>query len=197
MRLLEACGIYHGPTFYMTDNELIRQWRAGDADSFGQLYSKYNKELTRYINYMDPECPEDMAHDIWVKIWENPDRYREGNFASWLFRVAYGAVIDKYRTRPKPITWLPDYESEPDLFDHIDLDVLSSRQKAVVAYRLQGLSFQEISAKMGVPVGTLMPAYTTSVIKIRRDLMARGIINKVPHADLNSRYLFGRHSVKR
>lgn len=177
----------------MDDSILIRQWREGSSEAFGMLYSKYNDDLVRYINYLDPTCPEDTAHDVWLKVRQKLDKYHDGNFGGWLFKVAHGTVIDRIRKRPKPITWLPEYESGPDIMDDIDLMVLNARQRAVVLLRMQGLEFKDISKITGIPLGTITPAYTTAIIKIRKDLMKRGIINKVPHMDMNSRYMYKPH----
>jgi DNA-directed RNA polymerase specialized sigma24 family protein len=189
MGIKSASGFYRG-LFIMDDNTLIVRWRRGDSQAFGDLYVKYNARLKRYIEYLDPTCPEDTAHDIWIKVNSRLDKYQGGNFSGWLFRMAYGTVIDRIRTRPKDIKWLPEFTSEEDISDKIDYNILSERQREVVLFRLKGLEYKEISRITGIPIGTLQPAYTTAVMKLRKDLIDRGIIEKRASMDLDSRYIF-------
>lgn len=174
---------------FMDDDTLVSMWRDGDSAAFGELYRRYNKDLLLYVSRMDSHTPQDTAHDVWIKAWDRLSKYRNGYFPGWLFKVAYGLIIDRHRTRPKAIRCLPEYDPLPDIIDKIDFDVLTSTQRDVVILRLQGLEFKEISRRTAIPQGTCGAAYIAAVIKLRKDLVRRGVIDNV-NTDLNKRYLF-------
>lgn len=114
---------------------------------------------------------EDVAQEVFVRIWENAARWREGEarFDTWLHRVAINLCYDRLRKhRPTPADDVPD---EPDPAPSPDaawearvrdariktaLAQLPSRQReALVLSYYQELSNTDAAALMGVTVDAL------------------------------------------
>jgi len=74
---------------------------AGEIDKVGILYERYKRPLYAYFFKLtcgDCQASEDLVHTVFYRVI----RYRtsftgEGNFASWLFRIAHNAGIDHTR----------------------------------------------------------------------------------------------------
>lgn len=79
----------------------------GDVEAFGFLYDSYIDSVYRYVYYrIDKEEVEDVVETIFVRVWENIDKYRPGEnpFSAWLFRIAHNLVIDHYRFHRKHVS---------------------------------------------------------------------------------------------
>ncbi len=81
---------------------LVRQAQSGDAEAFAQIYDAYVERVYRYIYFRvtDDATAEDLTSQVFLKAWENLDRYRGGAspYLAWLYTIARNLVIDHYRT---------------------------------------------------------------------------------------------------
>src|SRR5688500_3926776 len=82
---------------------LIEQAGSGSAEAFAKLYDAYVERVSRYIYFRvsDENDIEDRVSQVFVKAWENVERYKMGNspFVAWLHTIARTLVIDHYRTK--------------------------------------------------------------------------------------------------
>ena len=80
---------------------LIDRAIAGDANAFGELYSRYLDPIYRYIFFRvgEQEEAEDLTETVFLKAWEAIPGYKDfGNpFSSWLYRIAHNMVVDFHR----------------------------------------------------------------------------------------------------
>jgi len=86
---------------------LVRACQNGEVESFGGIYDLYIDQVYRYVYYrVDKSEVEDVTESIFVRVWENIDKYKRGEhpFSSWLFRIAHNMVVDHYRTHRKHIS---------------------------------------------------------------------------------------------
>lgn len=87
----------------MDEARLVRQARSGDSEAFAQLYDACVKRVYRYIYFRvaEDETAEDLTSQVFLKAWENLDRYkaRGSPFLAWLYTIARNLVIDHYRTQ--------------------------------------------------------------------------------------------------
>ena len=89
------------------EGQLVKLAQAGDGEAFSQLYEAYFDRVYRFIFFRvaDDLVAEDLASQVFLKAWENLDRYRpRGPFLAWLYAIARNAVIDTYRTRKQIIS---------------------------------------------------------------------------------------------
>lgn len=99
---------------------LVAACQTGDVEAFGKLYDLYVDVLYRYVYYrVDKEEVEDLVENVFVRVWENIDKYVPGEhpFSSWLFRITHNLVVDHYRTHRKHVSLrdnLPRHVNQSD-----------------------------------------------------------------------------------
>ncbi len=83
------------------ERRLVVQAKSGDAEAFGQLYDACFDRVYRFIYFRVSDVPtaEDLTSQVFLKAWQNLDRYRpSGPILAWLYAIARNTVIDHYRT---------------------------------------------------------------------------------------------------
>jgi RNA polymerase sigma-70 factor (ECF subfamily) len=74
----------------MTDAELVARTRAGDADAFGALVSRYYDACRRFAYHMlgDRSDADDVVQETLMRAYRAIARYDERDqFRGWLFRI--------------------------------------------------------------------------------------------------------------
>jgi RNA polymerase sigma factor (sigma-70 family) len=146
----------------------------------------------------DPRDVEDILQDVFCELVEaNRLLMPIEHVTGWLFRVARNRIIDLFRKK-KPETFsdaavadeddellrfedlLPSPDDGPEalyarnvLLDELELaiDELPEEQREVfVAHELEGRSFKEMAAEMGVSVNTLLSRKRYAVLHLRARL---------------------------
>lgn len=90
-----------------TDEWLLRQCGAGDADAFAELFDRYEPHLMRFFLHVlgRREDAEEAVVDAFLKLWRGAPAYREEAAArTWLYRIAHGTAIDALRRRRRQPT---------------------------------------------------------------------------------------------
>ncbi|MBI2600195.1 sigma-70 family RNA polymerase sigma factor [Candidatus Daviesbacteria bacterium] len=82
-------------------NSLVMQAKAGDAQSFGQIYDLFVDKVYKfnYFRVGSKEEAEDLTEQVFLKAFENLStfQYQGAPFEAWLFRIARNNLIDYYR----------------------------------------------------------------------------------------------------
>jgi RNA polymerase sigma factor (sigma-70 family) len=146
----------------------------------------------------DPRDVEDILQDVFCELVEaNRLLMPIEHVTGWLFRVARNRIIDLFRKK-KPESFsdaavadeddellrfedlLPSPDDGPEalyarnvLLDELELaiDELPEKQREVfVAHELEGRSFKEMAAEMGVSVNTLLSRKRYAVLHLRARL---------------------------
>jgi RNA polymerase sigma-70 factor (ECF subfamily) len=117
---------------------------------------------------------EDLTQEVFVRVFRSLSTYTPGTFEGWLHRITTNLFLDQVR-RKKRIRFdaladdayerLPGREPDPSrAYDdaHLDddvqraLDALSPDfRAAVVLCDIEGLSYEEVSATLGIKLGTV------------------------------------------
>jgi RNA polymerase sigma factor (sigma-70 family) len=117
---------------------------------------------------------EDLTHDVFIRVFRSLHSYQPGTFEGWLHRITTNVFLDKMRRKQRirfdalsdeAAARLATREAGPELtYDatHFDddvqraLDALSPDfRAAVVLCDIEGLSYEEIAATLGVKLGTV------------------------------------------
>jgi RNA polymerase sigma-70 factor (ECF subfamily) len=152
------------------ERELIRLAQQGDAEAFGQLVAQHQRAVFNIAYRMvgNRQEAEDVAQESFVKTYQALDRFdRERPFAPWLYRITTNTALNWIkRRRPEAeleeetlqVTATPNPEAQTIAAES------SERLRAAIAtlppnYRVaielrhfQGLSYQEMSEALGVPL---------------------------------------------
>lgn len=114
---------------------------------------------------------EDCVQEAYIRAWRNRDRFdaSRGSARTWLFAIVRNLVIDSLRARarrPTPADSMKiEQASEPvsvdaSIVDRValydSLATLSPEHREVIAaVQLDGMDYQELSERTGIPVATL------------------------------------------
>ena len=120
---------------------------------------------------------EDIEQEVYIRTWKNLDKYKEnGKFKSWINTITANLCRDYmkssyFRHSQNTVTEEDDLIQIRDEKENIEsafiqkqrqqriidaIDALKPKFKAVVImYEMQDMSYEEISAKLKVPVGTI------------------------------------------
>ena len=139
------------------------------ADRYGDTVYTMALRLTG-----EPDEARDLAQDVFVRVYRNLDRYQPGTFEGWLYRITRNLFLDRVRRRQRVrMEPLPDEErlhpteASPGPAETLVEGVLSddleialqhlppSFRTAVVMCDVHGLSYEEIAAATGWPIGTV------------------------------------------
>jgi RNA polymerase sigma-70 factor (ECF subfamily) len=153
---------------------LVHQAKSGDPEAFARLYDAYVERISRYIYFRVSENVdmEDIVSQVFLKAWENLDRYKMGSspFIAWLYTIARNLVIDHYRTKKDMLPLeealaLPSDREAPDEEAQMRFDLqamrdalqsLSKDQKQVLILKyIAGLPNESIAKIMNKQEGTI------------------------------------------
>ncbi|MET9022109.1 RNA polymerase sigma factor SigE [Actinopolymorpha sp. NPDC004070] len=117
---------------------------------------------------------EDLTQEVFVRVFRSLSTYTPGTFQGWLHRITTNLFLDLARRRQRiRFDALPDDAperlpgSEPSpaqAYDdrHLDADIQAALEAlppefraAVVLCDIEGLSYEEIAATLGVKLGTV------------------------------------------
>ncbi|EME21341.1 RNA polymerase sigma factor SigE [Rhodococcus triatomae] len=116
---------------------------------------------------------EDLTQDTFIRVFRSLSNYQAGTFEGWLHRITTNLFLDMVRRRnrikmealpedyervpsqnPNPEQVFHDARLDPDLQDALD-SLAPEFRAAVVLCDVEGLSYEEIGATLGVKLGTV------------------------------------------
>lgn len=162
----------------ISEQELVKAARKGDADAFEALVLRYEKRVYALTLRMcgNPSDAQEAAQEAFFSAWQSLPFFRgESSFATWLYRLASNASVDILRREKRQKSSSLDDENlnlnlpDPRLTPHEEaerrelredieagLRELPDEYRAVLILReLHQLSYQEISETLDVDVGTV------------------------------------------
>ena len=150
-----------------TDFEIIKACLDGDKNCFSEIVSRYKNLVYSIILRMTADRDEanDLAQDVFVKIYRNLDKYYpEYKFSTWVMRITTNHIIDFRRKKKQEFAPLDevgydmpsrDDDESPEgaymkkektkTLAKIINDLPDMYKIPIVLYHQQGLSYQEIA----------------------------------------------------
>ncbi|MDH3498871.1 MAG: sigma-70 family RNA polymerase sigma factor [Acidimicrobiia bacterium] len=139
------------------------------ARSYGRKIYNFAYRLTA-----NTDDAADLTQEVLLRVKRGLASYEPGSFEGWLWRITRNAFLDEVRRRQRrPTVPLPDRDdrfhpgstpSPDEVLAAIRLDENTQNallklpyefREAVVMCDVIGLSYEEIAAACGVPVGTV------------------------------------------
>ncbi len=158
-----------------TETALITKAQHGDRHAYGELVRQHHPGVVNVVYRLcgDAELAQDAAQDTFIQAWLHLPSFRPGSsLRNWLYRIAVNAALDVIRRNAKtsdvPFDDLPlaDPQTSPEnaLLQNeraraVQKAILALPQasRSVLVLREYGeLSYQEISAALDIPLGTVM-----------------------------------------
>ena len=167
----------------LSDEELLRRMKAGDADAFEKLYDRRQPGVYRFALRMSGSSAfaEDITQDVFIALMRDAHQFDEsrGTVASYLFGITRHRVLrrlERERTFVSITNQDEDDESSVDelLFstEHHPLQVLARQEmiaavqqavlslpphyrEVVVLCNLEEMNYEQAAQEIGCPVGTV------------------------------------------
>jgi RNA polymerase sigma-70 factor (ECF subfamily) len=162
------------------DAALLLAFQRGDEAAFRALYERNARAMVAFCHRFvrDPARAEELAQDVFVKLYGAADRYRpSARFRTFLYRIAanhclnelrrpeHGARADDAAGAPADPDALPSGAANPEEIARgaaleravaAMLDRLPDKQRAaLVLCRFEGLSYEEIAEVLGTTVSAV------------------------------------------
>ncbi|MEU9959669.1 RNA polymerase sigma factor SigE [Streptomyces liliifuscus] len=135
---------------------------------------------------------EDLTQEVFVRVFRSLSTYTPGTFEGWLHRITTNLFLDMVRRKQRirfdalgddAAERLPSREPSPQqVFNdtHFDADVQQALdtlapefRAAVVLCDIEGLSYEEIAATLGVKLGTVRSRIHRGRSQLRKALAHR------------------------
>ncbi len=174
------------------DRLVVDRLLARDPDALAEVYDAYGRAVFSLALRIlgEPAGAEDVVHDVFVKLWRQPEQYRmdRGSLRAWLLSVAHNRSIDVLRRRRAAIARQvpdePDWEhtaqnGADDLGDQAALaedaarvrwalsQIPSAQRQAIEMAFFEGKTHVEISRELGEPLGTAKTRIRLGMRKLR------------------------------
>lgn len=165
---------------------------AENREAFRFLYSLTSSKLFGICLRICGErtAAEDVLADVYLKIWKRAAAWDpgRGSAISWLATIARNAAIDWRRTcamrgievtchgydvvddAPNAETVLLSAEGDARL-DACLRSLMPDQQSAIRAAFFDGLTYAELAARRGVPLGTIKSWVRRGLARMREDLL--------------------------
>ena len=171
------------------EDRLIDLSRMGDREAYGVLVGRHYPGVIQVVYRMcgAAQVAEDAAQEAFIRAWlKLPAFQPQASFRNWLYRIALNAALDVLRHKAE--TNLDDEEADllADSTPGPEAALLAKEQagrvqsavqalpeaaRAVVVLReYGGLSYQEISDVLEIPIGTVMSRLNYAREKLRKTL---------------------------
>ena len=161
-----------------TDDGLVKRVLKGDKKSFDLLLLKYQQRVSVALGRfkLSPEEVMDITQETFIKAYRSIDKFRgDSKFYTWLYRIAMNTaknhLIAKSRRPPDvdidvaEISSLlkstngPESEFEGERLSQV-VEIAISKlpqdlKSAIIMREYEGMSYDDISAILECPVGTV------------------------------------------
>ena len=167
-------------------------WR---PPTWEELVTEHSARVYRLAYRLTGNAPdaEDLTQETFVRVFRSLQGYRPGNFEGWLHRITTNLFLDQARRRTRirmdPLGddaaryAAPAGPDSPERgFEHGNLDSDVQRaldalppqfRAAVVLCDIEGLTYEEIAATLGVKIGTVRSRIQRARAQLRDALAHR------------------------
>lgn len=178
--------------------ELVERHRAGDRSAFDEVYSQFSEMVWNVTLRLagDPDRAADLSQEIFLRIYRHLGGFRgRSALRTWVYRIAlnhcrgrlsggsrwsFRRLFEEGEETAEP---LPDLSRGPEELavasddgrrvSEALMELPIEFREAVVLRDLEGLAYEEISAALGVPIGTVRSRIARGRERLR-DLLERG-----------------------
>jgi RNA polymerase sigma-70 factor (ECF subfamily) len=176
--------------------DLLDRCRGGDESAWHELVARHTRRVFAlcYRFTGRAEEAEDLTQEVFVKVFEHLDRYREGEgaFAGWLLTLARRHAIDHYRRHREERRRRIDEDAGEETAAEGEgphgelareerreivrrgLRALPHELREVLVLRdLEEMTYQEIAELTGLPLGTVKSRINRGRVELARRLVGR------------------------
>ena len=161
------------------ETHLVKASQQGDQDAFALLVQRHQRFVfnLRLRMVQDYEDASEVTQETFLAAWQGLPSFRgEARFATWLYRIAYHCCLRQLERRQRQKNLqaviqaqqvLEEMNREKLVEDILELrdrqaivrgqmEHLPAKYRAVLILRhLQDMTYEEMSAILGMPIGTI------------------------------------------
>ena len=192
------CAAYPAADFLV--NPLV----ASEIDPFNQLVLEYQDMVFRQAYWMlgDADAAADAAQEAFIRAYQKRSLFNGGPFRPWIMRIVTNYCLDVLRSqKSRPTTslelftssdeeiedpyWMSDPDGSPeDMFERSQVQDLITRgiaalpadyRAVIIMVDLQRMDYEEVTAILGVPLGTMKSRLSRARIQLRGILQLLGM----------------------
>ena len=181
------------------DQVLIDRAQKGDRSAFNSLVTQYEERAYKFAYRLtrDPELAADVVADAFVRVFTALKNFRgQSAFTTWLYRIVTNCYLDRKKrdkearnvSLNQPVGGstsevVPQYQDESDGPSEIaerdarELAVQNAlgqmpeyQQAMLVMYHVESLSYEDISAALDLPIGTVKSRLNRARVALREIL---------------------------
>lgn len=187
----------------LTDEELVADLRGGDAGALRDLMGRYRQPLFGYLFRMlsSTEDAQDLFQETFLRVFRHAGRFDSArSFRPWLYSIATNLVRNTYRSRKYRETVpldrpddaggslaarlagrsrLPPEAAQREesrrIVNRAVSELPAKGRAALVLYYYQGLSYEDVSQTLEIPLGTVKSRIHNAMARLDRALTAREV----------------------
>jgi RNA polymerase sigma-70 factor, ECF subfamily len=169
------------------DARLVERTRRGDLAAFETLVERHRDVVFRVAaRIVGRADADDVSQDAFLRAFHRLAKFRgDASFRAWLLQITHNAAVDHLsRRRSDPVEDAGEQETAEHEVVRLPAERLESRERIVRLERklrglspdarvvlvlrdIEGLSYEEIAAITGAPLGTVKARLS----RARRDLI--------------------------
>ncbi|SDM91852.1 RNA polymerase sigma factor [Kriegella aquimaris] len=169
----------------LLEKHIVELLKERNEKAISLLYENYSDTLygVAYKVVRNEELAQDVLQESFIKIWKKSDSYdaSKAKLFTWLFRITRNTAIDKLRS----VNTKSDKEIQMDVSDVYNLgvegirpefmDVQENLEKIESKYQIvlealffQGMTQQEASDELDIPLGTIKSRLKIGLRELRK-----------------------------
>lgn len=176
----------------MTDRQFERRItliQQGDKQGLREIYDEYGKTIYQsvFLILHNQQDAEDITSEFFLKLWKIADTYCfGGKHKRWLVTIARNMALDLLKKRKHEQLTLNDDTEEGTALEPADsvstedtvtgkltiaeaLEHLDESEREIVNMKiLADMTFKDIAAVLGKPLGTVTWKYRNAISKLRK-----------------------------
>ncbi len=173
----------------VADQSLIAASLQGDRQAFCELVSRYRNNVVNVVYHMVGDMPlaEEAAQEAFLRAWQRLDTYQPRYpFKNWVISIAVHHALDQLRGKPQVVDVdqvtlaapgdRPEAELESkervEAVRQAVLELPPACRAVLILREYEGLSYQEISSSLSIPLGTVMSRLNYARSQLRQSLAA-------------------------
>lgn len=159
-----------------------------DREAFAQLYDYFAPRLKGFImrSGLPSAQAEEVVQDVMLTIWRKASLFdpNRAQVSAWIYQITRNRHIDMVRKerRPIPEELAHAISTEPDAGQMLEVEqeacqlaqalsgLKPNQREAIEKAYLGELTHQELSVKMGVPLGTIKSRIRLGLERLRHEL---------------------------
>jgi RNA polymerase sigma-70 factor (ECF subfamily) len=171
-----------------SDEELFAAWRRGEGDKLAALVRRFEEPLFRFLlrRVGHAAQAEDLFQETWMSVMKGRDTYDPSrSFKTWLYSIALHASRKAWRQQPA--TSIDPAAISRPLVGDSPTKTLERRETAAAVRKIlealpeaqrdvfllceyEGLTYPEIAAVLGRPLGTVKSQMFYAVRRVKSSL---------------------------